>query len=71
MKRVLKIFGVFAVVASAAAGVYYFFFVRSRSPQVELYFDDGSMLALPGNADEAEPFIASANEILAQNPFVD
>jgi hypothetical protein len=69
MKRVLKIFGVFALLASAAAGAYYFFFVRSRNPQVELYFDDGSMLAFPGNTDEAEPFVAAASEILAQSPI--
>ncbi len=49
MKRVLKFFGIFALLASAAAGAYYFFFVRARNPQVELYFDDGSMLAFPGN----------------------
>lgn len=71
MKRILKIFGVFALLASAAAGVYYFFFVRGRTPQVELYFDDGSMLSFPGNATEGEPFIAAANEILAQSPLAD
>ena len=57
MKRVLKVFGIFALLASVAAGAYYFFFVRARNPQVELYFDDGSMLAFPGNTDEAEPFV--------------
>ena len=41
--------------AAWRAGAYYFFFVRSRNPQVELYFDDGSMLAFPGNTGEAEP----------------
>ena len=69
MKRVLKIFGIFALVGSVAAGAYYFLFVRSRKPQVELYFDDGSMLALPGNTGEAAPFIAAATEILAQSPL--
>jgi hypothetical protein len=69
MKRMLKIFGIFALVGSLAAGVYYFLFVRSRSPQVELYFDDGSMLAFPGNTGEAAPFIAAAGEILTQSPL--
>ena len=55
--------------AASAAGAYYFLFVRSRNPQVELYFDDGSMLAFPGNTDEAEPFVAAATEILAQSPL--
>jgi hypothetical protein len=69
MKRVLKIFGIFALIGSIIAGAYYFLFVRSRSPQVELYFDDGSMLAFPGNTDEAAPYIAAATEILAQSPL--
>ena len=69
MKRLLKIFGIFALIGSLAAGGYYFLFVRSRSPQVELYFDDGSMLAFPGNTGEAAPFIAAATEILTQSPL--
>jgi hypothetical protein len=69
MKRVLKIFGIFAALGSVGAGVYYFLFVRSRNPQVELYFDDGSMLAFPGNTADAAAFIAAASEILAQNPL--
>ena len=69
MKRFLKIFGIFALLGSMGAGVYYFLFVRSRNPQVELYFDDGSMLAFPGNTTDAAPFIAAANEILAQSPI--
>jgi hypothetical protein len=69
MKRLFKIFGIFALVGSIIAGVYYFLFVRSRGPQVELYFDDGSMLAFPGNTDEAAPFITAATEILAQSPI--
>jgi hypothetical protein len=69
MKRIFKIFGIFAVIGSIIAGAYYFFFVRSRSPQVELYFDDGSMLAFPGNTDEAAPFVAAATEILTNSPL--
>lgn len=68
MKRFLKIFGLFALLGSMGAGIYYFLFVRSRNPQVELYFDDGSMLAFPGNTNDAAPFIAAANEILTQSP---
>ncbi len=69
MKRFLKIFGIFALLGSMAAGGYYYFVLRSRNPQVELYFDDGSMLAFPGNTGEAGPFIAAASEILAQSPL--
>jgi hypothetical protein len=69
MKRLFKIFGVFALIGSVLAGAYYFLFVRSRSPQVELYFDDGSMLAFPGNTDEAAPFITAATEIITLNPL--
>jgi hypothetical protein len=69
MKRLLKIFGIFALLGSVIAGAYYFLFMRSRSPQVELYFDDGSMLAFPGNTDDAAPFVAAATEILAHSPL--
>ena len=69
MKRLFKVFGVFALIGSVIAGAYYFLFMRSRGPQVELYFDDGSMLAFPGNTDEAAPFVAAATEILAHSPL--
>ncbi|MCL5735480.1 MAG: hypothetical protein M1274_07805 [Actinobacteria bacterium] len=69
MKRILKLFGVFALLGSLVAGAYYFLVMRSRKPQVELYFDDGSMLAMQGNAAEAAPFISVAREILAANPI--
>lgn len=69
MKRFMKIFGILTVLASTAAGVYYVLFMRARKPQVELYFDDGSMLAMPGNAAEAEPFVKLAEEILASQPL--
>jgi hypothetical protein len=71
MKRAFKFFGIFALIGSIIAGIYYFLFMRSRSPQVELYFDDGSMLSFPGNTDEAAPFIAAASEILVQSPIID
>ena len=68
MKPSLKVFGALTLVGSLAAGSYYFLFMRSRKPQVELYFDDGSMVALPGDAAEAAPFMAIANEILQKSP---
>jgi len=71
MKRLLKVFGALTLLGSLAAGGYYFVFVRSRKPQVELYFDDGSMLAMPGNAAEAEPFVDVAVEILKAQPITD
>jgi len=69
MKRLLKLFGVLAFIGSLAAGGYYFLFMRSSKPQVELYFDDGSMLSLPGNSAEAAPFMAVAAEVLSGNPI--
>ena len=68
MKPVVKALGVVTLLSSMAAGGYYFLVMRPRKPQVELYFDDGSMLALPGNTAEAEPFMSVAAEILAANP---
>jgi hypothetical protein len=71
MKRLLQIFGALAVLGSMLAGVYYFLLRRPRRPQVELYFDDGSMLALQGNEAGAAPFLSVAREILAANPISD
>ena len=70
MKPSFKVFGALTLVGSLAAGSYYFLFMRSRKPQVELYFDDGSMVALPGDAAEAAPFMTIANEILQRSPVV-
>ena len=69
MKRVFKLFGVLTIFGSVFAAGYYFLFMRSRRPQVELYFDDGSMLAMPGKAAEAEPFMKVASEILGAIPI--
>lgn len=69
MKRLLKVFGVLTVLGSLVGGGYYFFLMRGRKPQVELYFDDGSMLAMPGKAAEAEPFMKVASGILGANPI--
>jgi hypothetical protein len=69
VKRIVKIFGALTLLGSVAAGVYYFLFMRSQKPQLELYFDDGSMVALPGDAPEAEPFMAVAAEVLKANPI--
>jgi hypothetical protein len=68
MKKILKLFGFLTVVASAAAGAYYWFAMRQKKPQVELYFDDGSMLALQGDAMDAAPFLNVADDILASSP---
>ena len=40
IKPIFKVFGVVTLLGSLAGGVYYFLFVRTRKPQVELYFDD-------------------------------
>ena len=69
MKPTLKVFGALTLLGSLAAGSYYFLFMRSGKPQVELYFDDGSMIALPGDAAEAAPFMAIATEVLSNNPI--
>jgi len=68
-KRGLTAFGVLAFLGSLAGGAYYFLFMRAAKPQVELYFDDGSMLALPGDTAEAQPFMAAATEVLRTNPL--
>jgi len=68
VKRIFKWFGFLSVIGSAAAGVYYYFFMRQSKPQVELYFRDGSMLALPSSAPEATPFIQLADEVLTKSP---
>jgi len=69
MKRLLKVFGVVSLLGSLAAAAYYFLVMRTSKPQVELYFDDGSMLALPGSAGEARPFMQLAADILAASPI--
>jgi len=68
MRRLRKVFGGVTLLGSVGAGAYYYLFMRSRRPQVELYFDDGSMLALQGNAAEAEPFVKVAQEVLTAHP---
>jgi hypothetical protein len=68
IKPIFKIFGVVTLLGSLVGGVYYFLFVRTHKPQVEMYFDDGSMLAMPGDAPEAAPFLVAAAEVLSGNP---
>lgn len=70
-KKVFTVFGALTLAGSLAAGAYYFVFMRGRKPQVELYFDDGSMVALPADAAEAAPFVAVANEVLKAAPLSD
>jgi hypothetical protein len=67
-KKAFTVFGALTLVGSVAAGVYYFLFVRGRKPQVELYFDDGSMVALPADAAEAAAFVDVANAVLDASP---
>jgi hypothetical protein len=68
IKPIFKVFGVVTLLGSLVAGAYYFLFVRTRKPQVEMYFDDGSMLSMPGDTTEAEPFLTLAAEVLSGNP---
>ncbi len=70
MKRLIRFLLFVIFVGSAAAGVYYYFFMRQQKPQVELYFDDGSMLALQGDAPEATAFMGVADEVLAKSPVL-
>ena len=71
MKKLLKVHAILMALAAAAGGAYYYFFMRQKKPQVELYFDDGSMLAFPGNSADAAPFVDAADEILLKSPVVD
>jgi hypothetical protein len=68
IKPVFKVFGLVTLLGSLVGGVYYFLFVRTHKPQVEMYFDDGSMLSMPGDAPEAAPFLSAAAEVLTGNP---
>lgn len=68
MKAVWRVLLILAVVASAGAAAYYYFVMRQKKPQVELYFDDGSMLAFPGSAPEAGEFMNLARDILEKSP---
>lgn len=69
MKRLLKALGVLIALGSLGAGIYYLLVVCSRKPQVEIYFDDGSMVALPGEAMETAPFLAAASRVLRACPL--
>lgn len=68
MKKLVKILAILLAVATAGAAAYYYFVMRQKKPQVELYFDDGSMLAYPGSAPEAAEFMNVAKEILDKSP---
>ena len=68
MKRLFKGFGILSPARLGGAGGYYYFFMREKKPQVELYFDDGSMLALPGSAPEAAPFVDPGRRDPGQEP---
>jgi hypothetical protein len=70
-RKVFTVFGALTLAGSVAAGAYYFIFMRGRKPQVELYFDDGSMIALPADTAEAAPFVAVANEVLKASPIAE
>jgi len=65
MKKILKFFGFLTVVASAAAGAYYWFAMRQKKPQVELYFDDGSMMSFVEGSPEAEKLLPVAQDVLS------
>jgi len=67
MKKFLKIFTPLVFLGSAVGAGYYFLVMRTKGPQVELYFDDGSMLAMQGKEAEAAPFVDAAQTILALN----
>ena len=68
MKKLIKVLAVILAVATAGAAAYYYFVMRQKKPQVELYFDDGSMLAFPGSAPEAGEFMNLAQDILDKSP---
>lgn len=68
MKKLIKVLAVIFAVATAGAAAYYYFVMRQKKPQVELYFDDGSMLAFPGNTPEAAEFMNVAKDVLDNSP---
>lgn len=68
MKKVIKILAVILAFATLGVAAYYYFVMRQKKPQVELYFEDGSMLALPSKSPDAAPFVTVAKEILEKSP---
>jgi hypothetical protein len=71
MKKLLMLFVALAAIAAAAGGAYYYFFMRQKKPQVELYFDDGSMLAFPGDSPDSAAFVGAADDVLLKSPVLD
>ncbi len=68
MKRMLKVLGILLVVLTAGAAAYYYFVMREKKPQVELYYEDGSMLSFPAGSPDAANFVSVAREVLDQSP---
>jgi outer membrane lipoprotein SlyB len=62
-RSVLTVLG--AALGSAAGAVVLRRRTARRRERVELYFDDGSLVALTQGTDEAEPLLVHARELLA------
>jgi hypothetical protein len=54
-----------AAVGSAAGAILLRRRTARRRERIELYFEDGSLVALTQGADEAEPLLVHARELLA------
>jgi hypothetical protein len=63
IRSVLTVVG--AAVGSAAAAILLRRRVVSRRERIELYFEDGSLVALTQGTPEAEPLLVHARELLA------
>lgn len=66
--KTLRLLGLMLLLAAGGAVAYYYFFMRQKKPQVEIYYDDGSMVAFQGSSPEAGPFLDIAQTILAESP---
>ena len=63
IRSVLTVVG--AAVGSAAAAILLRRRVVSHRERIELYFEDGSLVALTQGMPEAEPLLVHARELLA------
>ena len=63
IRSVLTLVG--AAVGSAAAAILLRRRLTSRRERIELYFEDGSLVALTQGTPEAEPLLVHARELLA------
>ena len=63
--RARSLLTVVGVALGSAAGVVLLRRRTARRERIELYFEDGSLVALTQGSDDAEPLLVHARELLA------